>query len=39
MKYTVVGLVFLLSMMEPVQGSYLTDLAQLFSRNQDTPIA
>ena len=39
MKYTVVALPFLLSVMEPVQGSYLTDLAQLFSKLRDSPIA
>ena len=39
MKYTVVVLAFLLNKVEPVQGSYLTEFAQLFSRITDSPIA
>jgi len=39
MKYTVVVLAFLLNKVEPVQGSYLTEFAQLFSRITDAPIA
>ena len=39
MKYTVVVLAFLLNKVEPVQGSYLTEFAQLFSKITDAPIA
>ena len=38
MKYTVV-LLILLSVLEPVQGSYLTELMQLFSTSSKDPIS